>query len=95
MLAAMPSHDFDERYLADLIDPIDDSYMLATLAAQISNKINEAIAVMTATPLREKDLTDEKPFLPRFSNGEQKAPKPDSSTLARHKAAAAAMFGGG
>jgi hypothetical protein len=91
MLAGMSVRDFDERYLADMIDPIDDSYMLATLAAQITNKINEAIAVMTAKPLKKTDLTDERPFLPKFANGEE--PKSDPSSLQRHKAAAAALFG--
>ena len=85
--------DFDERYLADLIDPIDSTYMLATLAAQISNKINEAIAVMTATPLKEKDLSDEKQFLPHFSNGEPKQAKSNPDSIRQHKMAAAAMFG--
>jgi hypothetical protein len=90
-MSQFSARDFDERYLADMIDPIDDSYMLATLAAQITNKINHAIAVMTKQTLDEKDLTDERPFLPKFANGEE--PKSDPSSLQRHKAAAAALFG--
>lgn len=78
-----------------MIDPIDDTHMLATLAAQITNKIQEAIAVMTAKPVGEKDITDEKPFLPRFDFGEQPKVKHDASSITRHKAAAAATFGGG
>jgi hypothetical protein len=92
-MSQFSARDFDERYLADMIDPIDDTYMLATLAAQITNKINEAIAVMTAKSLKKTDLTDERPFLPKFANGEEDKPKSDPSSLQRHKAAAAALFG--
>ena len=94
-MALFTEEDFEERYLADMIDPIDNTYMISELAATISNGFEHAIAVMTSKTLKDTDLTDGKRFLPRFDHGEQPNVKHDPSSISRHKSAAAAAFGGG
>ena len=93
-MAQFSVRDFEERMVSDKIDPIDNHYMLATLCAVITNKIEDAIAVMTATKPKAGDLTDEKPFLPRFTRDNGKPVEADLQSIRAQQAAAAAMFGG-
>lgn len=88
------ANDFEERYLADKIDPIDSNYMLSELCAVITNKINHAIAVMTKTKLTEGELSDGRQFMPRFARDEEEMTPISSDSIRKHKAAAAAAYGG-
>ena len=69
---------------------MDSTYMLSELCAVISNKINEAIAVMTKTKLTETDLQDGKRFLPRFSDGK---PKDDPDSVDKFQRAVKSRWG--
>lgn len=64
--------------------------MLSELAATIHNKINEAIAVMTAQKPSTIDLKNGKAWLPRFEGDK---PKKADNTMDVFKRQAAAIFG--
>ncbi len=67
--------------------------MLSELMATISNKFNQAIAVMTKTDLKERDITNGEPYLPKFETNDKPEESNGDESILKHKRAAAAAFG--
>lgn len=61
----MPADDFRERMMADVIDPIDDSWQQAgTIAATVHNEIYQIAAMLESQKVDEKDWHDEQHYMP-------------------------------
>ena len=65
MLSQMTPAEFQERMLADVFDPIDDSWMQSgTIAATVHNELWQIASMLAGERVVEKDLHSEQQYMP-------------------------------
>ena len=91
MLDEMTPQQFDERWQADSLDPIDESWQqTGVLCAAIVNKITELACGLGGKSMEPHQLRKPEDYVPRVRYEDDPPPRPAGASLAemeaRHKA---------
>lgn len=95
MLDRMTPEEFEERLLAEELDPLDDSWrQTGTLAAAIVNTIRQLAAGLAGRNLRETDYASPDDFIPKLKVEEKTKTKSKKASLTHVEAQLKAAYGG-
>ena len=90
-MARMTPGQFSERLAADMLDPIDDTWMLANLMASIENQLKVVVARFGNEKLEKGDIAKVGDYLPKLAPTKPAAKT--SSNLQASQMQAKAIYG--